>query len=197
MSVGPIPLFPLNTVLFPGGLLPLRIFEARYMDMARDCLKHQRPFGVCLIRSGSEVGEAATPELTGCLARIIDCDMQQLGILHVTTMGEQRFQVLEYKAGAQELLTASVALIPNEAAQALPSRYAACARILRLVASARETPVFAEPHEFDNAVWVGCRLSEILPLPLIAKQKLLELTDTIARLDLLQNYIEQHGLAER
>ena len=85
-----LPIFPLNTVLFPDGLLPLRVFETRYMDMTRERMKSSLPFGVCLIKDGNEVGTPAVPEPTGCLARIIDWDMQQLGMLHLQTRGGQR-----------------------------------------------------------------------------------------------------------
>ncbi len=91
------PLFPLKTVLFPGGLLPIKVFEQRYIDMAKACLKSGRPFGVCLITQGDEVATVpgVAPEIAnvGTLARIVDWDMPQLGILHVATQGESRFQV--------------------------------------------------------------------------------------------------------
>src|SRR4051812_19593199 len=91
----PLPLFLLNTVLFPQGRLPLRVFEARYMDMTRDCLKRNRPFGVCRISEGREVGAPAKHELIGTLAGIADCDMQQLGVLQMLALGGQRFRVRE------------------------------------------------------------------------------------------------------
>ena len=191
-----VPIFPLNTVLFPGGLLPLRVFEARYMDMTRDCMKHERPFGVCLIREGSEVGAPAAPETTGCLARIIEWDMQQLGLLHLKTLGEDRFRILESEVGPLGLVTAAVQLVPREQAIALPGRFLACARVLQSVITQHTAPLFAEPHEFENAAWVGYRLAEILPLPLAAKQKLLELEDSIGRLEVLQRFLEQQGLVK-
>jgi uncharacterized protein len=189
-----IPLFPLNAVLFPGGLLPLRVFEARYMDMTRDCLRNERPFGVCLIREGREVGAPATPESIGCLARIMEWDMQQLGVLHLKTLGGQRFRILSSEVGAQGLVLADVELVPPEEAIPLPARFAACTRLLARVIEEQDRPVFAEPHELDNAVWVGYRLAEILPVPSAAKQKLLELDDCLARLDILQRFLEQRGL---
>ena len=82
-----IPIFPLGTVLFPGGLLPLRLFEQRYLEMAKTCLRDAAPFGVCLIREGAEVGAPATPEPVGCLARIAHWDMQQLGLLQIVAQG--------------------------------------------------------------------------------------------------------------
>src|SRR6185503_19392245 len=103
-----IPLFPLNTVLFPGGVLPLRVFEARYLDMTRDCMKSGTPFGVCLIHEGSEVGAPAVPRSVGCTATITDWDMQQLGVLNLRTRGERRFRILSSGANKQGLISAEV-----------------------------------------------------------------------------------------
>ena len=190
-----VPIFPLNTVLFPGGLLPLRVFEARYMDMTRDCLKRDEPFGVCLIRQGSEVGAPAVPEGVGCLAKIQECDMQQQGILTLKTRGSQRFRILERKTSAQGLISAGVGLIEPDASVAVPEEFSACTRLLEMVVADQGKSVFAEPHAFDDAAWVGYRLTEILPVPLLAKQKLLELTDSLARLSILQRFLESRGLA--
>lgn len=191
-----VPIFPLNAVLFPGGLLPLRVFETRYMDMTRDCLKQSRPFGVCLIHQGSEVGAPAVPEPVGCLASILDWDMQQLGILNLKTRGGQRFRILGSEAGAQGLISARIELIAPDASHAIPEEYAACVRLVEMVVADQGKPVFAEPHAFDDAAWVGYRLSEILPVPLLAKQKLLELTDSLERLAILQRFLESRGLAK-
>ncbi|HEX9571366.1 MAG TPA: LON peptidase substrate-binding domain-containing protein [Burkholderiales bacterium] len=190
-----VPIFPLNTVLFPGGLLPLRVFEARYMDMTRDCLKRDQPFGVCLIHEGSEVGAPAVPQGIGCLAKILEWDMQQQGILNLKTRGSQRFRILERETSTQGLISADVELIPPEASVAVPEKFAPCARLLEIVVADQGKPVFAEPHAFDDAAWVGYRLTEILPVPLLAKQKLLELTDSLARLSILQRFLESRGLA--
>ncbi|HEY6240485.1 MAG TPA: LON peptidase substrate-binding domain-containing protein [Burkholderiales bacterium] len=190
-----VPIFPLNTVLFPGGLLPLRVFEARYMDMTRECLKHDEPFGVCLIHQGSEVGAPAVPEGLGCLAKILEWDMQQQGILNLKTLGSQRFRILERQANTQGLISASVELIPPDASIAVPEKFAACSRLLEMVVADQGKPVFAEPHAFNDAAWVGYRLTEILPVPLEAKQKLLELSDSLGRLSILQRFLESRGLA--
>ncbi len=182
-------------MLFPEGLLPLRVFEARYMDMTRDCLKHDAPFGVCLIHEGSEVGVPAVPEGIGCLAKILEWDMQQQGILNLKTRGGQRFRILERETNTQGLISANVELIPPEDKIELPEAYAACARLLEMVVLDQGKPIFAEPHAFDDATWVGYRLTEILPVPLVAKQKLLELTDSLMRLSILQRFLESRGLA--
>jgi hypothetical protein len=189
-----VPIFPLNAVLFPGGLLPLRVFEARYMDMTRDCMKRDRPFGVCLIREGSEVGAPAVPEAVGCLAKILEWDMQQLGVLNLKTRGGQRFRILERESDAQGLISAEVELIPPDKSMEVPKEYAGCARLLEMVVLDQGKPIFAEPHAFDDSAWVGYRLSEILPIPLLAKQKLLELTDNATRLSILQRFLESRGL---
>ena len=103
-----LPLFPLKTVLFPGGLLPLRIFEQRYMEMAKACLRDGAPFGVCLIREGREVGSPAVPEDVGCIARIADCDMEELGILKVTAEGLERFRIVSTEVARSGLIVGEV-----------------------------------------------------------------------------------------
>jgi hypothetical protein len=190
-----LPLFPLNTVLFPGGVLPLRVFEARYMDMTRECLKHDQPFGVCLIREGAEVGTPAKPEGVGCLAYITHWDMQQLGLLQLRTRGGRRFRVLDSSVAGQGLLRARVELLPDETDADVPALFTALTDLLRLVvADKKSEAVFAEPHAFGSASWVGYRLSEILPVPLPAKQKLLELDGALTRLEILYRFLEQRGL---
>ncbi|MCG6875867.1 MAG: LON peptidase substrate-binding domain-containing protein [Betaproteobacteria bacterium] len=189
-----VPIFPLGTVLFPGGLLPLRVFETRYMDMTRECMKEQKPFGVCLIKSGREVGEPAVPEEIGCLAHIQDWDMRELGVLSLRTQGGQRFRIRDSVVSGDGLVRASIELIDPEPAAALPSEFAACANLLELVVADKSAAVFAEPHRFDDATWVGYRLTEILPVPLAAKQRLLELDDSVLRLQILYRFLEQRGL---
>lgn len=179
-----LPLFPLNTVLFPGGRLPLRIFEQRYMDMAKACLKSEAPFGVCLIREGKEVGVPAVPMDVGCLARIDGWDMPQLGMLHVVAKGEQRFRILERHVQADGLTRARVELLPQEADAPVPESCLGCVRLLERVIE-QQGSLFAAPHRLDSASWVSARLAEILPLPLPAKQELLELDDARARLERL------------
>lgn len=192
-----LPIFPLNTVLFPGGVLPLRVFEARYMDMTRDCLKSERPFGVCLIRTGKEVGAPAEPETVGCLAHITSWDMEQLGLLQLRTRGGQRFRILGSSVAAQALRRAHIELIPHEEDAAMPEQFGALADLVRMVVADNGAAAFAEPHEFESASWVGYRLSEILKVPLAAKQKLLELDGALPRLEILYKFLEQRGVVGR
>ena len=117
-------------MLFPGGRLPLRIFEQRYLEMAKACLRDNSPFGVCLIREGAEVGAAATPAQVGTLARISAWDMPQLGLLQVTALGERRFRILERRVLPDGLARASVELLPEEADSPIPANCAICVRLL-------------------------------------------------------------------
>jgi Lon protease-like protein len=178
-----LPLFPLNTVLFPGGRLPLRIFEQRYMDMAKACLKDGSPFGVCLIREGGEVGEPAIPAEVGTLARITTWDMPQLGVLQVLALGSQRFRIRERRVAPGGLARGDVELMDADQDAAIPESCARCVKILQRVVD--EQPDLLEPPQMASASWVGSRLAELLPLPLEAKQELLELTDARTRLERL------------
>ena len=186
-----IPIFPLNTVLFPGGVLPLRVFEARYMDMTRECMRKGAPFGVCLIREGREVGAAAVPHTIGCLANIADWDMQQLGLLQLRTVGGRRFRILSQQIAGNGLITAEVELLADEAPALPQSQHSVCVEVLRGIVEEHGAEVFAEPWQFDHASWVGYRLSEVLAIPLAAKQKLMELDDSQARLDVLTHFLQQ------
>lgn len=189
-----VALFPLQAVLFPGSLLPLRIFETRYMDMAKACLKTGDPFGVCLIREGEEVGAPAVPEPVGCLARIADCDMEELGILKVRAEGLARFRVVASEVTAQGLVVADVEPLREELDAPGAPGLAECADFLRKVIPGIGEGRFALPLAYDDARWVGFRLSEILPLRVEVKQRLLELTDAAMRLSVLHQFLQRQRL---
>ncbi len=197
MSPSPadIAIFPLNAVLFPGGLLPLRIFEQRYMDMAKGCLRDDVPFGVCLIRSGREVGAPATPEQIGCTAKIVEWDMKQLGVLSVKTLGGQRFRILDSQVTEAGLTRARVEILPQDADTDLAVEFSACADVLKAVIKEHGPQIIAEPYLFDSSSWVSARLTEILPVPLAAKQMLLELLDAGQRIEILNKFLLQHRIA--
>jgi Lon protease-like protein len=191
---GTIPIFPLNTVLFPGGVLPLKIFEVRYMDMAKDCLKNGTPFGVCLIREGEEVGTPAVPAPVGCLARIAECDVEDLGVLKVRAEGLDRFRIVSTETRKQGLIVGEVEALAAEAEAVDAPGLADCAEFLRKVIEGIGAQRFNEPFCFDDASWVGFRLSEILPLRNDVKQKLLELTDATLRLGVLHRFLRHQRL---
>jgi Lon protease-like protein len=191
-----IPLFPLNAVLFPGGLLPLRIFEQRYLDMAAACMKDDLPFGICLIVAGEEAGGVAEPHPVGTLARITDWEMEQLGILQVTTRGEQRFRIVDKAVGPNNLWRAGVEIIANDGPLPFPAQHERLLPLLRRVASDIGSARIPEPHHYDDAEWVGYRITEILPVQNLAKQKLLELEDPISRLEILEKFLDQRKLLD-
>jgi Lon protease-like protein len=178
----------LNTVLFPGGRLPLRIFEPRYMDMAKRCLKEAAPFGVCLIAQGREVGEPAIPAGVGTLARIGEWDMPQLGVLHVVARGERRFRILERRVQQDGLSIGQVEMLAEDVDATIPDSCRTCVRLLERVIE-QQPGMLEPPLRLDSAAWVGARLIELLPLPLAAKQELLELDDARARLERLNSLI--------
>jgi uncharacterized protein len=189
-----VPVFPLNTVLFPGAVLPLRIFEVRYIDMAKDCLKNAAPFGVCLIREGAEVGTPAVPEPIGCLARIAECDVEELGVLKVRAEGEERFRIRSTATTRQGLIVGEVEPLASEAAPAGVPGLEECADFLRKAIAGIGEQRFIEPFAFGDATWVSFRLAEILPLRVDVKQKLLELTDATLRLAVLHKFLRQQRL---
>jgi Lon protease-like protein len=168
-------------VLFPGGRLPLRVFEQRYLEMAKHCLKESAPFGVCAIREGGEVGAPAVPAEVGCTARIAQWDMAQLGLLEIVAHGEARFRIVERRVEKSGLQRASIELLEAERDAPIPDSCAACVRLLERVIEQHPELLIA-PHRLDSASWVSGRLTELLPLPLAAKQELLELADAAVRL---------------
>ncbi len=193
-----LPIFPLGTVLFPGGVLPLRVFEARYMDMVRGCLQADTPFGVCLITRGREVGEAAEHEPIGCLARVESWDMEQLGVLQIRTRGGERFEVLERRIQADGLIRATVRLLPEDPDAPIGEGFAILAQLVQRIVEdlAEREPdparrMVAEPHRFDSSVWVSNRLCEFLPIPMGVRQKLMALPDPQARLSLARQFLAQ------
>ena len=189
-----VPIFPLQTVLYPGGLLPLRIFEVRYMDMARACLRESSAFGICLIKEGHEVGTPAVPENVGCLARIGAVDMEELGILKVTAEGLERFRLVSSEVNKQGLIVGEVEKLEPEDPAPEAAGFPECAEFLRKVVAGIGPERFAEPFRFDDASWVGFRLAEILPLRSDVKQKLLELTDASLRVAILHRFLKQQKL---
>ena len=186
-----VPLFPLNTVLYPGGPLPLRIFEPRYLDMVADRMKHGAPFGVCLIDSGTEAGQAARPHAVGTLARIVDWNQYSDGLLGITALGESRFRILATEIRPDQLLVGEVEPVADEPPLPLPSTHELLADLVRTYVE-RSGPLFEfVTTRYDDASWIGYRLAELLPIPMRQKQNLLELSDAGQRLEILEDAVRQ------
>ena len=184
-----IALFPLNTVLFPGGPLPLRIFEPRYVDMVRRCLREQRGFGVVLIRSGNEVGPAEF-ESVGTLARIVDFNALADGLLGIVNVGERRFRVISRRRQDDGLNLGDVSWLEPEPAMQLPPEYRGLPAIVQALLGERGDLYAHIERRPEEASWVGYRLAELLPLSQPSRQFCLELQDPLERLRLLSALIE-------
>lgn len=182
-------LFPLQTVLYPGGPLSLRIFETRYLDMVSRCLKEERGFGVCLIREGRETGPAQV-HMTGTLARIRDWSQGQDGLLNILARGERRFHIQTQRAQADGLNLAEVEWLPVEPSAPLPEARQELAEILRQIILQVGEPYADGEGAYTDAGWVGCRLAELLPLSLVQRQYLLELNDLLKRLEILSTLVQ-------
>jgi len=182
-----IPLFPLRTVLFPGGHLPLRIFEQRYLSMIRDCARNESGFGVCLIIEGEEAIAPVRPARIGTLARIVDWYTLEDGLLGVSARGTDRFAVVNTRKQEDGLMLGEVSWLPEPPACPIPEPYSVLSQVLdRFLEKLGPHYPTGTPELLDDAVWVGYRLSELLPLSVIEKQNLLELSNPIERLqDLL------------
>jgi uncharacterized protein len=185
-----IPLFPLGTVLFPGGLLELRIFEQRYLDMVRDCARDSAGFGVCLILQGDEVGKGAAPAAIGTVAHIVDFYTMPDGLLGIRAEGRSRFRVQRSRVRDNGLAHAQVRLWPDEPTVAVPPEFLLLVTILeRLLEKFGGEHEKAPRERFDDASWVGFRLAEILPLENDERQLLLQTTDPLDRLTQLVHYL--------
>ena len=184
-----VPLFPLNTVLFPGGPLPLRIFEPRYLDMISACVKNDSQFGVLLIREGGETGPATTHEI-GTLARVSDWYQGSDGLLGVTAIGEQRFRVISSFREASGLNVGSIEILPDEPAVPLPDEYRRMPDILGGVLDDLGRLYESLERHMDDAVWVTSRFVEILPMDLEQKQLCLEQSDPAERLRVVQKLLD-------
>ncbi|HET9113192.1 MAG TPA: LON peptidase substrate-binding domain-containing protein [Burkholderiales bacterium] len=189
-----IPIFPLNTVLYPQGLLPLRIFETRYMNMVKACMKDSLPFGICLIRTGAETGATAMPFQVGTLATIADWDMPQLGLLNITAKGAQRFFIESADVMDDGLMVAEVSMIPAEPPCLVSEEYAFCATVFDTILQEVGEMRFSRPMHPEQMSWLGYRLAESLPLKAAAKQDMLEMNDSEIRLKILLAFLRRQGV---
>jgi Lon protease-like protein len=191
-----LPLFPLRLVLFPGALLSLKIFEARYLDLVADCLRTAQPFGVICLRQGVDHDRRKLPlqiEQVGVLAHIDEADAEQAGILRLRCHGGRRFR-LQGEPSQREngLWTADVQLLSDDPARspgpAMLPTVTSLAEAIRKLKDQDQLP-FATPYRLDDAGWVSNRWCELLPVSIAAKQKLMELDDPVIRLSLVDGFL--------
>ena len=188
-----LPLFPLQTVLFPDGLLELKVFEARYLDLMSSCLRESKPFGVVGLKSGAEARVSGDPVAlyeAGTLAELIEVDSAQAGILLVRCRGGQRFSLTSARQQTNGLWLATTSGVADDPLVGPSSTHANIVRSLEdaiAALAAQDAKPFLEPHRFDSAGWVANRWCEILPWPIEAKQRLLMLDDPLARLEIVDS----------
>jgi Lon protease-like protein len=186
VTTNDIPLFPLNTVLFPGGYLPLRIFEQRYIDMVRDCSATGSCFGVCLVNNPESPDRPATHLRVGTCAQICDFSTLDDGLLGITGRGTQRFIIQKTRMRDNGLLMADVAILTEPEPVEVPTEYSVLSMITGrfMEQLGGNYPAF-QPMDLQDACWVGYRLSELLPLENDEKQTLLQITEPLERLQAL------------
>ncbi len=186
-----LPLFPLNTVLFPGGALPLRIFEPRYLDMVKDCMREEHGFCIVLIRNGSEIGQAVKIHSTGTQCRIGDWQTLPDGLLGITAYGEKRVHIKSTQIESNQLVVGLIEEIEEFPDLDLPEEFELLRDLLQRIIVKVGEPYSTLPACYDQAGWVGARLTELLPLQLALKQRLLEIDDHVVRLHHLKEAIQE------
>ena len=180
-----VPIFALSTVLFPGGRLPLRVFEARYLDMIKTCMANATPFGVCLIAQGQEVGVAASVHDMGTLAHVADFDLLDGGLLGIVADGGERFKIVSTDIGDDQLLNATTSPVAVEPVTSIPSELEHLVGITQALLEHLENEHAQAHSQCDDATWVSNRLAESLPMPSEQRQSLLEMGDPVVRLQAL------------
>ncbi len=199
----PLPLFPLSTVLFPGGLLPLRIFEVRYLDLIKQCRRDGRPFGVVALQQGSEVRRAEGPAeqflAVGTLAHVRQFEAPQPGLMNIVCEGGERFRIRAARQLPHGLWTAEVDAVPDDAPVAVPEDLRTAAQGLEgLLDSWRARGIpedqwpLRPPWRWDDCGWLANRWCELLPLPLHVKQQLMELDSPLLRLELVVDLLSRN-----
>jgi Lon protease-like protein len=197
-----LPLFPLSTVLFPGGVLPLQIFEVRYLDMITRCLTEDTPFGVVLLTHGHEVRSPTAHERfmeCGTLATVQDTAASTPGLLQVVCRGGSRFELISTEHRPNGLWVAQADLIADDHEVRIPSELQGAADALeRVLASLHDVPQnrwpVQPPFQLDDCGWVANRWCELLPLPNQQKYNMLTLDNPVIRLELLHDVLDEHGL---
>ncbi|MFT6697969.1 MAG: Lon protease-like protein [Polaromonas sp.] len=207
-----LPLFPLGMVLYPGGFLPLQIFEVRYLDMIGKCHKNGTPFGVVSLTEGTEVrrlnaeptGDAFANEAfqsIGTLATITDFATPQSGLMVVRCTGTQRFKISRSEKLKHGLWVADATLLPDDTVVPIPDDLQPAAEALKkLILTLQERDVAAEqmpilkPYQFDDCGWVANRWSELLPIPVALKQQFMELDNPLLRLELINDILDRSDI---
>jgi Lon protease-like protein len=206
LTLQSLPLFPLSTVLFPGGVLPLRVFEVRYLDMIGKCHKAGAPFGVVSLTQGSEVRQPGSTEAfssVGTLATISDYEAPRPGLMMIRATGAQRFRITSRDQLKHGLWIADVERLPDDVNVAIPADLQVASTALRQLIHSLELKAGGDPAQLplqapwrlDDCGWVANRWCELLPLPVALKQRLMELDNPLVRLELVSDVLAKTGIA--
>lgn len=182
-----IPLFPLSSIVMPDGVMKLRLFERRYIDMVKNCFRTDTGFGICLIKEGNEAGTPSEPYPMGTRVSIVDFDQGDDGLLHITARGEVEFTLLTYAADENQLLIGEIKELPPRPATPMLPEYEDLSRKLDLILQYVEPEISFADKKLDDADWICHRLLELLPLAPEAKYELLQMQDNKERLDTLSS----------
>lgn len=206
LTLSSLPLFPLQTVLFPQGVLALRVFEVRYLDMVRKCHRAGAPFGVVALTEGNEVRQPGAPDErfheTGTLAAIEQLESPQSGLILLHCKGSQRFRLVHRSHLPNGLWVADVEQLAPDLPVPIPEDLRSVAiSLAQVLATLRERHSDASVNVTPNAAqlndcgWVSNRWCELLPIPLELKQRLMELDNPLVRLELVGDILERTGIA--
>ena len=186
-----LPLFPLNAILFPGGLIPLRIFEPRYLDMVKDCVRTESEFVICLIKQGYETGQAAQHYGVGTACKIIDWETLPDGLLGVTAKGTSRVEIGQSYVQGNQLILGDIEYIAEDQDQQLPDKFIEWSDLIAKIMMKLGSPFDQQKVQADSAYWVGARLTEYLPFELQEKQRILEIDQPLVRLEHLNDSLQK------
>jgi|TARA_R110002111_G_scaffold237167_5_gene298471 Lon protease-like protein len=192
ISTNNVPIFPLSVALFPEGVLSLRIFETRYLDMVSRCLKQNMPFGVNMIEDGHEVGDAAKCYAIGTLAKIINWDQSADGVLQIEALGCQRFSIVDSQVSDQQLRTASIKILEEPVGATIPAECSELITMLQRILKKHQPNSPLDESRFKDANWVSCRLTEVFPMENIMRQRLLEIDNPTERLEVILGLLSAH-----
>lgn len=185
-------LFPLSSVVFPGGLMPLRIFEPRYLDMVSMCMKGQTGFGICAANEAPE-GQFSTPRLVGTLVEIVDFDRLDDGALGIRVEGQRRFQVMTTHQADNGLWWGSVEFMAEAEDRACPEDLTELKQVTQALIGHTDLPYEPQASDYDSAAWLSGRLTELLPFDAETKHKLLATNDPLERLQQIRPMLEING----
>ncbi len=206
MVLNNLPLFPLGSVLYPGSVLALRIFEVRYLDMIRRCIENDAPFGIVSLIQGKEVAKPGLHESfaqVGTIATITQHESPQPGLRVIRCLGQQRFRTSRVERLKHGLWVADVTYLPEDSVVSVPQELASCRSLFESVLSrmpedtqADLFPGQASLAQLSDCSWLANRWCQLLPLPLEMKQRLLELDSPLIRLELVSDLLDKLGLSE-